>query len=117
MALAGDRDGLFDGAHAHLGVDRRRERPGQLEALPLDGVEPGQGEGNRVGAAAQLLDSVLPRTVTDHGPHLLDERRARCLDRDAGQDGAGVPDGSGDGCLRKCQRQQQNQASTHEPNC
>src|SRR5262245_59231230 len=40
--FAGDRDRLFERADAHVGVDRCREGPGQLDALALDGIEAGK---------------------------------------------------------------------------
>ena len=81
--LAGDGDRLFERADAHLGVDGRRERAGQRDAVTLDGVEAGQRERDRVGAGPQLGDAVLPDAVGDGGADLLDDRRAGCLDGDA----------------------------------
>ena len=58
--FASDRDRFLEGADAHLGVDGRRERAGQIDAIPLDGVEAGQRERDGVGAGPQLGDPVLP---------------------------------------------------------
>ena len=39
--LAGDRDRLLDAADLQVGVDRRVERTRQLDAVALEGAEPG----------------------------------------------------------------------------
>ena len=89
-------------ADPQLGVDRRGERSGQLDAFAPDGAEAGERERHRVGAGPQLLDPVLAGAVGDHRADLLDQRRARRFDRHAGQHRARrVADDAGDRGLRR----------------
>ena len=78
-----DRDRFLDRAHFHVGVDRRGERSGELDAVALDGAEAGQRERHRIGAGAQIDDAVLAGAVRHGRPRFLDEGRARRFDRDA----------------------------------
>ena len=50
-------------ADFELGVNLRREVPGQLDAVALEGVEPGQRERDRVSSGPQVHDAVLAATV------------------------------------------------------
>ena len=57
--FADDRDRFGDRADLQVGVDRGGEGAGQLDAVALDGVEPGQRERHRVRAGPQIDDAVL----------------------------------------------------------
>ncbi len=81
--LAGHRHGFFKGADAQLGVHDDHAGPRDVEALPLDGREPGQRKRQHVAAGRQIGDAVLSGPVADDGAALLDERRAGSLDRDS----------------------------------
>ena len=87
--FAGDGDRFRERADLEIGVDRRRERPGQLDALALEGAESRQREGDRVGPGPQILDPILPGPVADRRSYFLDQCRAGGLDVDAGEDGPG----------------------------
>ena len=52
-------------------------------------LKPGEREGDRVDARAQIHEAVLAAAVRDDGASLLDERRALRLDRHARQHRAG----------------------------
>ncbi len=93
-------DGLFEGADAHVGVDRGREAGRQVDVLAPEGLEAGQREGDDVGARTQVDDLVLARAVAHDGPDFFDENAARRLDRHTGQHAARrIPDDAGDGAL------------------
>ena len=87
--FTGHRYGLLERAHAELDVDGRGEVGREVDPLTLHRREAGQREGDRVGARAQVDDPVRARRVGDHRACFLDQRRARGLDRDTGQHGAG----------------------------
>ena len=93
--------------------------PTQLDAVAFEGIEAGQGDGQRVDAGPQVHDAVLAAAVGDDGADLFDQGGAAGFNRDAGQDGAGgVSDGSGDGGLGPRRGWQQDQGEhAHEPNC
>ena len=96
--FAGDGEGFRKRTDLQVGVDRRRERSGQLDAIALQRRETGEGKRDGVDAAAQLLDPVLTRAVGDGRARLLDQGRARGFNRDTRQDGAGgVAHDTGDG--------------------
>jgi hypothetical protein len=65
--FAGDGHGLFHRPDPHVRVHRGRERSGQLDALALDDAEAAQSERYRVGAGAQVDDSVttVPSVTTE----------------------------------------------------
>jgi len=92
-AGAGDGERLLYAADVQLGIDRRHERSGKLDAIPLDGLKAWQRERDRIHAWAQVDDPELTLPVGDRGPHLLDESGTRGFDRHPGQHGArGVTD-------------------------
>ena len=96
-ALAGDGDGLLERADPHLGVDRRGERSGQLDAFATEGAEAGQREVDGVGAGPEILDAVLAGAVADGSADFLDEGRTARFNGDAGENRARrVSDGTGD---------------------
>ena len=70
--FAGDRDRLGDVANPEVGVHRGHERPGQLDAFPLDGIEPGQRKRHGVGAGTKVHDLVLPGRVGHNRPNAFD---------------------------------------------
>ena len=80
-------------------------KPGrELDALPPEDAEPGEREGDGVGAGPQVDDVVAALAVARDGADLFDERGAGGFDRHPGQDSAGrVFDDSGDaaGLLRR----------------
>ena len=96
-------------ADAKLGVDRRGDGGGQLDALRPDDAEAGEGEGQRVGARGQRHDAVLAGAVGDGRPDLFDKHRTRCFDSDTGEHGARcVAHHAGDrAVLRPCHRRHQ----------
>ena len=65
------------------------ERPAQFDAIALDSAETGQGERHGVGAGQEFGDAILAAAIGDGRADFFDQRRARGLDGDAGQDGAG----------------------------
>ena len=70
-----------------------------------------------VGAGTQIDDPVLAAAVGDDRANLLDQRRARRLDRDTRQHRAGgVPDDAGDRRLRVRQHGHQDHEPEHEHN-
>ena len=89
-AGAGDRDGLFERADPQVGVHRRGEGRRQLDAFALDGREPGQREGDRIGARPQVDDLVLALRVGGDRSHAFDQRRAARFDSDARHHRAGA---------------------------
>ena len=106
--LTGDRDRLLEGAHTHVDRNRQRRGAAQLDALPLDDVEAGQRERQRVGAGIQTDDAVLPRAVGHGRAHLFDECGAGRLDGHARQYAARfVPDRACQSPLRKRKGRQQ----------
>ena len=106
--LAGDGDGLFEVADAQVAVHRRDEVATELDAVTLDGREPGQRERHHVRAGTQIDDSILARVVADNGADLLDQDGASGFDRHARQHGAGrVFDDPGDGGLRERRRREE----------
>ena len=105
--LARHGDGLLDAAHFELRVDRHGQERIQLETRAAHRGKAWQHEGDYVLAGPQVLDAIHPRAVGDGRSNLLDEGRARGLDRDAGQDRAGrVPHRAGDRALRMRQGRQ-----------
>ena len=84
-ALSGHGHGFLDGPHAHLGIDRCRERRRQLDALSAHRAKARQGKGHRVDARPQVDDLIEALAVGDHGANLFDQGRAGRFDRDAGQ--------------------------------
>jgi hypothetical protein len=60
-----------------------------VKAFPLDDVEPLQRERHRVGARDQVDDAEGAAPIGHGGARLLNQRRARDLDDDAGKDRAG----------------------------
>ena len=98
--LAGDDDRLGHAPDFQVGVHRGDEAAVQLDALTLGRGEPGERKRHRICPRSQVLDGILTGPSGDDRARLLDERRARRFDRDAGQDGArGVLDGADDGRL------------------
>ena len=98
----------FSCADAHVGVDRGRERAGQLDAVALEGVEAGNREGDRVGPRPQVDDLVLSAAVGDDAADLLDQRGARGFDSHARQHRSGrVAGDTFDGRLRERGRRQE----------
>ena len=87
--FAADRDRFGERANLELGVDRRDERPGQLDTFAFVGTEPLQREGHRVGSGPEVFNPVLARPVSDHVANLLDQRRAGGFHAHAGQNGTG----------------------------
>ena len=86
--LAGDGDRFCQVPDLEVRVDRRREGSGQLDPVTLERVEPGQAEGDRIGAGPQVDDPVGAGTVRHRGAGLFDQHVARRLDRHARQHGA-----------------------------
>jgi hypothetical protein len=87
--LAGDRDRFFNGADAHLGVDRRGEACCHLHGLAPDLVEAGQRERHGVEARREIHNAIQARASGCCRPHPLDERRAGRFHGHAGKNGAG----------------------------
>ena len=99
-AFAGDGQGLFQRSDAHLDVDGRGQRTGQFDRLALHDVETGQRESDRVSTWIQRDDPVASGLVTHRAAAFLDEHRARRLDGDTRQHGAGgVAHHAGNRCL------------------
>ncbi len=82
---AGDGDSLLQPAHAHVGVHRRSEGPGQLDALTPERAETRECEGDAVGSRAQIFDAVLAGAVGDGGTDLFYECGTGRFDRHARQ--------------------------------
>src|SRR6202040_179542 len=72
-------------ADAKLNVYCRVEAWRQLDAFAPEGREAGERERHGVRAGNELDDAVLAAFVGDRASDLLDEDRARRLDRHAGQ--------------------------------
>jgi hypothetical protein len=70
---------------AKLNVHRRVEAWRQLDAFAPEGRKAGERERHGVGAGNELDDPVLAAFVGDRASDLLNENRARRLDRHAGQ--------------------------------
>src|SRR5207249_3329722 len=85
--LAGYGDGFFDGADTQLGVQRRRERSGQLDPFTLRRAEARQRESDDISARPEIDDSILTGGIRDDGTDFLDQDGTRGFDRDARQDG------------------------------
>ena len=101
-SLSGDGDRLGHCPDLQIGVDRCHECTGQLDAFTPDRAESGQREGDRVRPGVERDNAVLTGSIGDGGSALLDQRRARGLDRDAWQHGAGaVTHDAGDRRLRE----------------
>ena len=83
-----DRDGFRERANTEIRVDGRHEAPFQPDPVALERVEAAQRERHGVDAWPKIDDAVLTGSVGDDRPRLLDERRARRLDRDARQNRA-----------------------------
>ena len=62
-AFAGDSQRLFQRSDAHLGVDGRGQRSGQLNRFASHGVETGKREGDRVAAGIQRDDPIASGIV------------------------------------------------------
>ena len=86
--ITGDRDGLFDGADLHLGVDGGGEVRGKDKAFIPDRLEAREREGHGISARPEVDHAVRARSVGRRDLRFLDERVARCLDRYAWQDRA-----------------------------
>ena len=100
-------------ADFQIGVDRRDERAGQLDAFALHRAETGQRERDGIGAGPQIDDSILAGVVADDGANFFDERGAGGFHRDAGHHGARrVLDDPGDGPLGPERRGNENQMVT-----
>ena len=113
--LAGDRDRFRQGADLQIGVDRRDERAGQLDAFAFHRTETGQRERHRIGARPKIDDSVLAGDVAGDRADSFDEDGAGGFHSNAGQHGARrVLDDAGDGCLSPCGRGNQNQCDGRE---
>ena len=94
--LAADRHRFLEGADPQIGIDRRGERSGQLDAVALDRVEAGQTEGDGIGARREADDPILARAIGYRRADFFSEDRAGHLDGDSGQDAArGVLDHPG----------------------
>ena len=88
-------------ADLHVGVDRRDERAGHLDAFALEGAESGQRERDCVGAWQQVDDLVLAGSVGDGRARLFNQRRAGRFHGHAGKHRArGVFDDTCHGRLR-----------------
>jgi hypothetical protein len=85
-ALAGNGDGLFESAQAHLDVESGDELSRQLELFALDCGEARQRERDGVGARPQLENPVLTGIIGDGRAHLFDEHIARGFHAHAGED-------------------------------
>ena len=82
---AGHGDRLLEGADFHVGIHRRREPSGQLDAFPLQDAETAQREGDDIGARPQI-DDVVPALVVGHDTaDLFDQGRTGGFHRDARQ--------------------------------
>ena len=88
--LAGDRDGLFEGADRQRAVDGHRRLRRNLDAFLDEGREAGQRHGDAVGARPQIDDGVAAGAVGDRDARTLDQRRAGGFHGDARQDAARV---------------------------
>ena len=83
--LAGDRDGLFERADAHVGVDREDGRARQLHTIAFECRETREREGHRVGPGSQVGDGIPPVGIGGRCSDLLDQDRARRFDGDTRQ--------------------------------
>ena len=83
------RHRLFDRTDVKLRVHGRVEARRQLDAFAPEGREASERERDSVGAGFELDDAVLAALVGDRAADLLDEDRARRLDRHTGQHRAG----------------------------
>ena len=88
--LTRDGDRLLESADRQHCVDRGHETGRQVLILDQHGRESGQGERQGVRAGTQVDDGVATRPVGNGDTTPLDQRRARRLDGDAGQDATGV---------------------------
>ena len=85
--MTGDR--LLHVPDAQVGVHGRHEIAGELETFALDGAETRELERDHVRPGSQIDNPILATAVADSCPHLLDQDRAGCVDRHAGQHGSG----------------------------
>ena len=114
--FAGDGDRFLHAADPEFAVDRDDRRSGHGDVLTLERDEARQGERERVIAGPQIDDTVTTRTVGDRRTDLLDQRRARSLDRHSGQDAPRtVPDDARQGRLREGCRLAGDQARQDQP--
>ena len=79
-ALAGDGHRLRQAADLQFPVDRRGERPRQLDPFALGGAETLERECDRISAGPQVFDAVLSRAVGDRRSHFFNQRRTGGLD-------------------------------------
>jgi hypothetical protein len=86
--FTGDGDRFLERADAQVGINGRRCRAGDGDAVPLDRVEPREGERHAISSGPQIDDLKTPVAVSDCRANLLDENRARCFNGDAGQNRA-----------------------------
>src|SRR5581483_5120429 len=109
------RNRLGNAADFHVGVHRRNEVAGELDAFTLDGAEPAQRERHGIRPRPEVLEGVLAGTAGDHRPCFLDEGGAGCLDGDSGQHRAGwILDRSHDRALRIRSDWNQDQRKHHK---
>ena len=98
--LAGHRDGFFQAANFHLGIDGSGERPREDDALTPHRGEAGERECDRVGPGTKILDSVDAAAVRHRVAHFFDEDGTACFDGDTREHRSGsVFDGTRDDCL------------------
>ena len=108
--FAADGDRLRHASDLQVRVHGGDEPAGQLDAFALDRGESRQRERDRIGARPQIFNRILTDAVGHDRARLLDERRTRRFNRDAGQHGARrVPDRADDRGLRKCRGGHQRQ--------
>ena len=84
--LARHRHRLLERADPEVGVDRHGGVGGNDDAVALERAEPGQREGDLVGARPQIDDGVPAVAVGHHAARLLDENGTGRFHGDAGQD-------------------------------
>ena len=74
---AGHGDRFGELADAKVGVDRRDEPGGDIDAFAPHALEPLQRERHRVGAGPEVDNPVAPFAIGHHRARAFDERRAR----------------------------------------
>src|SRR5258705_13541701 len=85
--LSADGDGLFDRADSQVGIVRRDERSGKLDAFALHRGEARERERDRIGSGPKVLDTVMAAAVGNDRPHLLDQGGTGSFNGDTGEDG------------------------------
>jgi hypothetical protein len=85
---AGNRDALFNSAHAQLGIDGRVELRRQLDPIALEWREALPRERHRVSTRPQLDNPAFAAFVCRYRSNFLAQRRAGDFDGDPRQDPA-----------------------------